>query len=192
MKTLNTKILFVLFFIFFISACSQTKTFDSPSVNWLSSGSISISRPAPSIIDNESPNVLGFLPFQSNKKWLKINSQEKTISLMNGSNAVIKSNYESIKDFESGRYYLAMKQKNSLWYADDNYFINRNLEIPDKNSQQRYFKSALGEFSLYLDSNKIIHSSILNDEDVGGLIIKNEDLGLIFNSLMPDDLIIVK
>ena len=177
MKTLNTKILFVLFFIFFISACSQTKTIDSPSVNWLSSGSISISRPAPSIIDNESPNVLGFLPFQSNKKWLKINSQEKTISLMNGSNAVIKSNYESIKDFES---------------ADDNYFINRNLEIPEKNSQQRYFKSALGEFSLYLDSNKIIHSSILNDEDVGGLIIKNEDLGLIFNSLMPDDLIIVK
>lgn len=182
-----------LLIIVFLAACSSTGDKSSKmSASWLKDGSISISRPIPAATTPKTPQVLGFMPIQSKKQWIKINKEKSKISIMNGQKETLSYKANGVDSLKEGRYHIAMKQENSMWYANNEYFTKRNLKVPSKSSSERYLKSALGKYALFLDSDNIIHSSKMYDDSVKGAQMRTSDIEVLYSAFSADDLVIVE
>ena len=193
LKTKNTLSLLTISLLA-LNACTSSKSIN-PQANLTlskySSGSLTISRPLPEIklAALDSNKILGFSPALGihSGDWLSLDRSSKTISLMRGENKIFSANFELSDKIQPGSFKLIHKQTKPAWYADDNYFTNRKLEVPSKNDAQRFLKGALGDFVLILDKEISLHNAPLwAQDDVGGLRLADNDIARIYYSVDAD------
>lgn len=158
-----------------------------------SDGLISITRLAPQV--NSAPtSVLGFIPVDADRqgKWLSIDGTKGTITLMEGQEVVASAQAEGKMKLEAGVYHILHKQRSPLWYAGDNYFLKRGLNVPGSGDRERYRRGALGDFALFIDKETSLHSSPVWTDEVGGLRIPDEEIRKIYYSVDIGSLIEIK
>ena len=151
--------------------------------NWLDSGSLSITRSVPQIIENtEIQNIgLGFSA-SSNKVADQIINKAKTvtINIKNGQiefeNSKKTSKNLSANNVERKTYKVVLKEENSVWHASDKYFQDRGLEVPAVGHKDRFLKSALGSYAIFLEGNKALHNAEISSKDVDGIYLESKDL----------------
>jgi hypothetical protein len=181
-----SRVLFGLTTAVAITACSSaptpTSTEQQSNLQIASGGLVSINRVAPAI---SSPSVLfGFMPDKEQKSsWLEINTSNKEVSLYEKGELVQKAKIEGNLDVEPGRYQIKHKQRSALWYAGDDYFLSRQLPVPEVGNRERYRRGALGDFALFLDTETPIHSSPIWTPEVGGLKLDDEQMRKIYYAL---------
>ncbi|MCB0332981.1 MAG: hypothetical protein KDD55_05740 [Bdellovibrionales bacterium] len=160
---------------------------------WQTSGSITIARPLPAVTTVMPAKMLGFLPSQSPKgSWLSIDRTTNTVALMDGSDEVTSTHAEGLDLLEPGRFELAHKQRNPLWYAPESYFTNRQLPTPAEGDSRRYLRGALGDFALFLDADTPLHSAPFMSEEISGIRIDEQTLAKMYYSLGVGDIVLVK
>jgi len=183
---------------------------DKHNDNYLSSGSIILSRNIPTEqidehqytqIENKSEKVfaplIGFFPPSTNflpadnEAWLELKKQSNSVNLYNGKNIVSSFAVEGNFNIDAGKYYVQHKEKNPVWYAPDQYFAKRHLEIPGAADKLRYRRGALGEFAIYPSEGFALHSAAIWSEDVGGLKLSQSEIAKIFDTLSLGALIVV-
>ena len=128
------------------------------------------------------PPALGFVP-ADNETWLQIKKSSKTLIVYKGSAKVKELKGEGTVAIATGEYALQHKQKRPLWYASDDYFRKRKLNVPPKNDKLRYRRGALGLYAIYPTPTFPIHSGPVWSEDVGGLKVSKADLSAIYYML---------
>ena len=169
-----------------MTACSSsptaTSTEQQSTLQLASGGLVSINRVAPAI---SSPSLLfGFMPEKDQKNtWLEINTTNKEVYLFEKGELVQKAKVEGNLDFEPGRYQIKHKQRSALWYAGDDYFLSRQLPVPEVGNRERYRRGALGDFALFLDTETPIHSSPIWTAEVGGLKLEDQQMRKIYYAL---------
>ncbi len=152
----------------------------------LSEGSILISRPVPELLTAQNlPSAMGFVPsFQgANSPWLLLDRSANTASLMNGETATETTGLLDLADIPAGRYSVLLKSRNPLWYANDRYFVERDMDVPPDGSKDRFLRGALGDYAIYLSKNTAIHSSPAWSSDVGGVRIDDSPLSKFYYML---------
>ena len=161
---------------------------------WKESGVIVLSRTAPGAPAVSSTSVLGFLPMETKERgrWLAVNKQTRTISVMSGDQTLVSSTAEGLERLEPGTYEVIHKQRNPLWYAPDNYFASRLLDTPAQESRERYRKGALGDFAIYINEDLPIHSAPFWSDEVGGVRLNNKDISRIYYSLDVGSVVEIK
>ena len=195
-----------------LSACSVKKTEYSPELanmiqasNFRSSGTIILSQRPPAkpdiaaavrafgteiALESESFSpLLGYFPPAAtylpadNETWLEVDREKKTISVYRGKNLIKKMQGEGNVAMNSGDYFLVNKQKKPNWYAPDQYFTKRELQVPESNDPVRYRKGALGKYALFPAPTFPIHCSQVWSEEVGGLRVSATDLQSVYYML---------
>ena len=91
-----------------------------------------------------------------------------------------------------GRYTVALKQSNPLWYAPDSYFRQRSLRLPPEGSKDRFKRGALGSQALFLNEQTPIHSGPIGMSEIGGLRISPADMAKIFQSVQVGTVVEVR
>jgi hypothetical protein len=192
-----------------LTSCSSRKPFklSAPDSNYLSSGSIVISRQiseslvAPVATNTTGPNytpILGYIPPMSgilpasNEIWLEIDSASKTMTLVRGEERIKSVRLQGELPLSPGKYALQYKQRFPTWYAPDSYFEKRHLSVPGEQDQSRYLKGALGEYALYPTSTVVIHSSPIWSSEIGGMRAKKDEIAEVFSQLSLGSSIVVK
>ena len=200
------------------SACSSTRPSSVDSIDrqlgsngssFLQSGTIVISRqmPVPSSapiageqehsgrpltpIVGYFPPTSGFLPSE-NEAWVQIDTIRKVIEIFRGQTMVKEMRGEGNISLAPGQYTLQVKQKRPLWYAPDDYFTRRKMQIPPAGDRSRYLRGALGGFVLYPTTTFPIHCGPVWTDDVGGLRVSRGDLSAIYYMLPVGSPVIVK
>lgn len=175
------------------------------STNFLSSGSIVLSKTVPNSVasqqiakeklDFEDMNqLLGYFPPTDefspafNETWLEINSKEGKVSLMQGDLPIEQFNFTGIISAKEGAYYVSAKQIDPIWNAPASYFINRGLSIPSNSSRA----GAYGDMAVFATGGLVIHSAPVWISEVGGLKVSQKKLSKIFSSLPLGSQILVK
>lgn len=158
---------------------------------WLRSGSLVLSRPAPSIASQSGTIALGFAPMSRvvtadgthSGNWLLLDTKKGEAVLMRGADADKKARVEGLERVAKGHYQVLHKQANPAWYASDSYFSRRGLSIPPEGSAKRFLRGALGSHVIFLDKDTPLHSSPHYSEDVGGIRIDPMTLEGLFQEL---------
>lgn len=156
-------------------------------------GSLVINRPAPKI-EQAKAEVLysdvggfGFTPIARNSNAFGISGNQSdydgtTVSLSDKKLTIKKQgiahsfNIESIKDFVPGVYKVLLIQEKPTWYADDNYYIRREISSPKPNSKERFLKGVLGPKAIYLSKDITLHSSNYLADDAKGLRFSADEI----------------
>ncbi len=179
-----------------IAACSSSKNTpisSSDNTQWQTSGSITIARPLPEVTTVMPSRMLGFLPSQSPKgTWLSIDRENHKVSLMDGADEVTSCTAKGLESLDPGRFELAHKQRNPLWYAPESYFTNRNLPVPSEGDSGRYLRGALGDFALFLDADTPLHSAPFLSDEISGVRLEEQSLAKMYYSLGVGDIVLVK
>lgn len=195
-----------------LSACSMFGNgANTQNIVSLGSGTVVVSRLAPQILQGGSPNMsdpavesklLAFMPIraqmaqinraQTSEKWLLLNRETRSISLMQGDSPVATIKGEMLSSLEPGRYKIVHKQKNPSWYAPDEYFSRRTLPVPGKTAKERFRKGALGEYAMYLTKDTPIHCSPFSSDEVGGIRLSEEEITQLYYQLSVGSEIEVK
>ena len=183
---------------------SQTKYNQPEAAKYALSGSIVISKPIPTKVSNSiqddtvhSP-LLGFTPPSKdfvpaeNEAWLEIARKTKEIKLRQGSKVVQSVKAEGNITLKPGQYSLQHKQKRPLWYAPDEYFTKRGIDVPASGDRARYRRGALGQYVIYATTTFPIHSGPVWSEDVGGIRVNLAELSSIYYKLPVGASIVVK
>ena len=154
--------------------------------HWMESGLLTLSRPAPGVNSRHNSNkVLGFMPTtrQSSKTTLLIDRQARSLVISKNGNPIDEMLVEALADLNPGHYTVVHKQRNPLWHATDQYFIDRNLEVPPIGAKARYHRGALGEFVVFLDKETPIHDSPVYCEAVGGIQVASNSMSRLYYQL---------
>ena len=146
---------------------------------------IAISRPLPPISSIQASSVLGFMPFYYGHTgpWVLIDRGTKSIALMDGQNKVYEAAGTGLEELKPGSYEVMHKQKSALWYAPDEYFMNRHLAMPAEGSKDRYRRGALGEYAIFIDQDTPIHSGPVWTKEVGGVQLSEPDISRLYYKL---------
>lgn len=191
-----SKIFAVLSLSIFFSACSRGKgaTASNDERNYLASGQIVISRPAPEASAPRSLNMMGFVPVLGTHvgNWLSVNRADKNLSLMEGNRVISSSKIKGADSLTPGSFQVLHMQRNPLWYAPDSYFTNRHLVVPPQGDKDRFRRGALGEFAIFLNKETPIHSGPVWSEEIGGVKVEEADLSKIYYQLQVGSIIEVK
>ncbi len=187
-----------LFLIFFCSACSfnmnnkpALNDKSKEAVNYEKSGMIAIAESIPQTKNDLTPEMLSFLSTDDEilDNWLLINTEENTINIKKGNKTLNSFRIKENIGLRPGMYSVFYKELNPLWYANDNYYFLRQLPVPDKESQKRYVKGALGDCAIYLNDKMAIHDSKISSLDVEGIRVDSNDIRKIYASLKAGALI---
>jgi hypothetical protein len=193
-KSLFFRALILLFCLQSMTACHSITTltqelgFTSSTDNkWLDSGSLVIARVVPNRkVVSGTQSLKGFIPkkTESNQEtMLLIERANSKVQLFHGSIKLAEFSIKNISDLEAGEYQIVHKQRHPVWYAPDDYYSRRSLDVPKANSQDRYLKGALGDFVVYLDEDTALHNSLVWSEEVGGIRIADKDIAQIYYKL---------
>lgn len=125
------------------------------------------------------PPALSYMPAE-NEAWLELNRAQQTLVLYKGNSVVKEMKVEGAISLDPGDYFLQHKQKDPLWYAPNEYFAKRQLNVPPENDRRRYRKGALGKFALFPTTTFPIHCAPVWTSDVGGVRVSESDLHSIF------------
>jgi hypothetical protein len=153
---------------------------------FMNDGAITISRPAPAAQTATKPaTMLAFLPVDAQKKgkWISINRSHGTVTLMSNEEAVVIAKGKGFDSLKPGSYEIAHKQRSAPWHASDQYFLNRNMEVPAAGSKERFLRGALGEFVLFLNEQLPLHSGPIWAEEIGGVQLSEQDISRIYYSI---------
>ncbi len=181
----------VLFISFLILGCSNSQS-KVEQVSYQTDGLISINRQAPKISSIKTPESLAFMPVQFDSYWLKINSKLSKISLMQGSKEIKDLPFSTATKLESGSYKILIKDSNPLWYANENYYQERQLDIPLAFSSERYLKDVYGDKALFLENGMAVFSNPEEQALVSGINVNTETLETIYNNVSVDSLVVVQ
>ena len=175
----------------------------SSSPKYLESGSIILSHQVPSKevraanarvlapLIGYFPPAVTYLP-ADNETWLEITRETKTLVLFKGKGVIKEILGEGEVSIAPGDYYLQHKQKQPLWYAPNEYFAKRQLNVPAASDRLRYRRGALGKYALFPTTTFPIHCAPIWTEDVGGLKVSATDLSSIYYMLPVGAPIVVK
>ena len=155
------------------------------------SGMIAIAESLPTYKSELSPQIVSFLAADNKIEgnWLLIDTKHRTLSIKNGDETLDTVAIKGNMGVRPGMYSVFYKEESPLWYASDNYYYSRNLTPPQKYSQERYVKGALGNFAIFLNENIAIHDSKINTFDVQGLRIDSNDIKKVYSSLKSGALV---
>lgn len=137
------------------------------------------------------PPAHAYLP-ADNETWLEVDSTKKKLTLFKGKSAIKEILGEGDVSIGEGDYYLQHKQKQPLWYAPDDYFTKRKLNVPGAGDRLRYRRGALGSYALYPTTTFPIHCGPVWSQDVGGLRVSAAELSSIYYMLPVGAPIVVK
>jgi len=163
----------------------------------VSSGVVVVARSMPEVSapDFES-TMLGFMPIDSlsgGENWVVLDLEEGSLRLMDGRDTTQSFLVNRLSaDLPSGNYTVQLMQRNALWYAPEQYFLNRGLEIPPEGAGSRFLKGALGPQVIYLTEDIFIHSSPLYSEEVGGIQLEPQALDQLAGSLELGSVFVVR
>jgi len=167
---------------------------------WLDSGSLVISRPAPSFDESKAPNLYAFMPVRTdNIKIGEGNEIGLTIDIKAGILSITKKGHklfsipaEISTNIKTGKYSVILKQNEPLWYAPDNYFTKRRLEIPAQGSIERFRRGALGDSVIFFGTDLSIHSSPVNENSIIGARVSPSEIDSIYDSLDAGSTVIIR
>ena len=191
----------------FLSACSakQAQVQEIPTLN--SSGTIiisgtlptrSVKKTAASQSSTSYAPLLGYA--RSNISYLPANN-EFTLEISRAQSVLkIKLGDETVEEFsvdgalylDAGSYVLERKENNPSWYASNEYFSNRNMDIPFPGDTRRFLRGALGQQAFFASSGLIIHTSPIWSSEVGGLRVDYSRLKSVFENISLGTVIIVR
>jgi len=137
------------------------------------------------------PPAVTYLPAE-NETWLEINRQNKVLTLYKGKGVIKEIHGEGDVSITPGDYYLQHKQKAPLWYAPNEYFAKRQLNVPPPSDRLRYRRGALGKFALFPTTTFPIHCAPIWTQEVGGIRVSANDLSSIYYMLPVGAPIVVK
>lgn len=175
--------------------CSNSRPINDEEKRWLASGQITISRSAPEAASVGSMSMLGFLPVIGTHTglWLSIDSKSKKVSLMEGSRIISTSEVDGMASgITPGSYQVLHMQKSALWYATDEYFTKRGLEVPSQGDKARFRRGAFGEYAIFLNKDTPIHSGPMFVDEIGGIRLSESDMSKIYYQLQVGSIIEVK
>ena len=175
------KLLVLVIFVSLV-ACSGNVQQAGP---WLEDGSIVLSRTVPEANLTTSGRIFSFLPnnLEDNTTWLKINREAGTIEMANGLSVTEIKSGSNFDLLTPGTYKVIHKQENPLWYAPDEYFTSRNLDIPASGDKSRYLRGALGEFAIYISPEVPLHCGPFSLPELGGLQLDKAQLEMLYARL---------
>jgi hypothetical protein len=166
-------------------------------------GSITIAKKIPEMSPIEELPIYGFIPFQlsihSHLKerplWLEIDTASSVMNAKRGPEVI--ATLELLNNNFSNRqnkiYTVQHKAENPLWYATDEYYTKRGLNIPAEGDAARFLKGALGNYAIFLDDNLTISSgSGYQLEEVNHLQVSERALADLFDQVELDTKIVVK
>ncbi len=78
-----------------------------------------------------------------------------------------------------GEYHILHKQATPLWYAPEQYFAARQMDVPAEGDRARYLRGALGEYAIYIDEKTPLHCTVWTEE-IGGIGLSDESLARLF------------
>jgi lipoprotein-anchoring transpeptidase ErfK/SrfK len=152
----------------------------------------------------EASSIFSFMPiapvipdfgvksYNSNEMWVFIDSFNNSIEINKGDENILTAQAKSSSGTTQGKFSVALKEENALWYANDNYFAKRSQRMPAEGSSDRYRKGALGEYAVFLSGGMVIHSSPLFDDSVTGFQVTEDEIRSIYNLLQPGTKIIIR
>ena len=178
-------------FITSLTGCAKSvapvMTSGSPD-STVSSGVVVVARSMPEVSAPDFDSaMLGFMPIDSlsgGENWVVLDVTEGSLRLMQGRDTAqsfaIKT---SAAELDSGNYTVQLMQRDALWYAPEQYFLNRGLDVPPEGAGSRFLKGALGSQVIYLTEDIFIHNSALYSDEVGGIQLESEALEQLASSL---------
>lgn len=111
--------------------------------------------------------------------WLSIDQSKKTLSIVESGTTVFSAPF--FGNAPSGSSYsVLLKQRNAVWFAPDQYFTARGLDLPATSSRERYLKGALGDFVVYLAENFAIYSGPTDVPEISGIRVEPNDLARLY------------
>lgn len=179
-----------------LTACSthQPKQLDSRA-RWVKDGSILLSRPLPQPSEIlGSTRVLGFMPSKALEQphWLRIRPASDEASLMTGPATTRTFAKIAASGIAPGTYQIQLKQTSPAWYATDEYFTARHLEVPAQGEGSRYLKGVFGTQAIFLDTNTAIHTGKLDTPEVQGIQLSDEAMAEIYDALAVGSSVVVE
>ena len=169
--------------------CSTPK--DNQQVSYQLNGLISINRQAPEVTSLKAPHSLAFMPVQFDSYWLKINTEANQLELMQGSRKVNSYKFINHQELPTGSYKIVLKDNNPLWYANENYYLERKLPVPVEFSEERYLKGIYGEQALFLENGTAIFSNQEDQNLALGINLEKEIINLIYQNITVDSLVVI-
>lgn len=165
--------------------------------DWLSSGSLAISRPIPPVNFGGADRSRMRAPasLQSVRPAatiLRVNRAAGRLSLEGPDTSPISFYTQVARTMKPGRYTIALKQNNPLWYAPTSYFTQRSLRVPPEGSKDRFKRGALGLQSLFLNDQTPIHSGPVGTSEIGGLRLRQEDMLQVFQAVQVGTVVDVR
>lgn len=173
-----------------LGGCSLLQSAKTPgtgsSRGWLTDGSLAISRPLPPV--NVFPTERASLRQESfpsrsvptTQTTIRIQRAAGKLSLSGPETSPLSFNVHVASSLKSGRYTVALKQANPLWYAPASYFRQRDLKIPAEGSRERFKRGALGSQALFLSDQTPLHSGPVGTNEIGGLRLNPADMDELF------------
>lgn len=155
---------------------------------WLNDGSLAISRPLPlasglaSARSRMNPNQATG-PMQSSAASLRIDRVAGVLTIQSPGAAPLSINAQVASSMRPGRYTVALKQANPLWYAPASYFTQRSLPVPAEGSRERFKRGALGSYAIFLNEQTPIHTGPVGMPEIGGLRISPQEMSQIFEAI---------
>jgi hypothetical protein len=173
----------------------------------LPEGSLSLTRTAPlavfpdasvnreageTVVGNSTVPMVGLVPgavpallspkIEPAGAWLSIDIASRTVSLIDSGEVVFSAPFSGDVGTNNGGDGLSvlLKQRNAVWFAPDEYFAARGLEVPAENSRERYLKGALGDFVVYLDEDMALYSGPVDVPEIAGVRLDPNDLARIY------------
>ena len=172
-------------------------------VAWLNSGALTFSGPVPQAqTSNQSASTrtanyndfaYGFSPTApSGKRSLILDTEHKSAKLMQAGKELASAKLLDTTGLVAGSYKVAHKQRNPLWYAPQNYFSARGINVPAEGDKKRYLRGAFGDFALFVSPTEAIHSGPFSLSELTGARLEEQDFAKIFYLVEVGDSITVE
>jgi hypothetical protein len=88
---------------------------------------------------------------------------------------------EGTQNLKAGSFSITLKEESPLWYAPNEYFTRRKINIPEEGSRARFMRAALGNRAIYLNDQTPIHSGPVWLGEIGGLRVDAKEMEQLFS-----------
>jgi len=187
-----TMILFGAIVLFGLSGCAGFMGLDPSNSQWLSDGSLALSRPVPPVsrpsAKSSIKNIAAITPSApvspssgEESIALIVSRSDRTLTAIRPGAKPLVVKTEGAQLLPRGSFSVTMKEENPLWYAPKEYFVNRAMPVPSEGSRERFKRAALGERTIYLNDQTPIHSGPVWLKEIGGLRVPHAQMDQIFS-----------
>jgi hypothetical protein len=139
--------------------------------------------------------MLGFMPNKHTQETaaLTIDRVSNSAELSKPSDsAPLTFLIEGSAQLATGTYTVLLKQQAPLWYAPDDYFTARGLDIPGQGARERFRRGALGSQAIFLSGETPIHAGPTWSDEVGGIRLDPTTMAALFEALHVGAQVVVR